>query len=402
MSNSSATDSTGLDQDAWRRWLEDAPTVIDLGQGGFEEIPTLVFLRGLKASHIQLKRGAELVFRNWLARMTEYQQRYLEDPDVLGLLEWTWDEHDPTQSEIVIHVEFEKAEVHREKRIDSKRWHVPPMLGPMRVDPEAVRKFQSEVKNQSPRDVLVRFGSILKEFQGSSSHLESHSWRALVTEIATISLRLGFLERAVRLIEEHRPQMELDELRQLLSAYDPKPHEISEWIKLFQDLPTDWLLDRYEEMIPTSAGPSLLKLMQWRAQQRTEEFFEAAIKAKESRLAVLHQWLSGKWRPLHFDRLLAQTTGTTLLPDFRLWINALLRSDRARAYNALRQFFPRTHWFHLRYQGDPGRQRLIGEVLMEHLSPEAVQFVKDTLPMVHPSLRGFWQKILSDGNGGAR
>lgn len=368
-----------------------------------EEWPILPFLKGVGIESLEFHTKDDAIVSQWADRITRYEQIFIEDPENFSVDEYLWDEIDPEADKLLIRCAF--GEKHsRHDRLKAGMAFVPPMKASLGVDAQAVNKFLSEIEEQNAATTLLRIQSILKEYHSNAQQKDAESWASLLGDIIAIALECHELDKAVQIAEQHRESLsplwaQEDRTQRLFKSYDPKASELVTWTRIFDSCDTPQLTHYLNTILGTEAGPQIIKLMNFRAQERPDEMIELCFTASENTQKLLLQWLTPHWRPKHYHRILS--TLDTLYREkkslelFRFWLLALLRSSRATALQDLIQYFPKRRIFG---RQDPDLilyQRTILHILTENPTSESFHFLMQIKKNVEGELADQVGKLLS-------
>lgn len=370
-----------------------------------EQWPALLFLKGLGFESVKFSDQALDVVETWALRIATYQTSYLFDPENFRKEECNWSETD-SQSDLVL-IECIAPSKRSPREDPGFKFFVPPLEAPLGIDPGLLEKFRSEVENQSGPETLLRVHSILKEYEKDSKNKDPKIWTSLLVDIISIALESKLLDKAVELAETHRSALESlwspynPRVVRLFSAYEPKGAELFSWSRIFSTLKNLPLVEFFEPYLSTSAGPQMIKLMNYRVQNQSDEMAEICFRATESIQRVLLQWLSPHWREKHYPKLWKLTERNKQNePMLKLFLNALMRSSRSRALQDLEEYFPRPRLLG-RVSTDLNLQRVILNVLNDYPSIDSLEFIKKVKPNLHGKLADLAEKILSSHQKGS-
>ena len=362
-----------------------------------EQWPIMIFMKGLGFEKIIFKTTDTTVLENWAQRITTYQQEYLFDPENFRSEECQWNESDETSGLANIECHWESK--HPSKDHLKTTMLVPPLEAPLGVDTETSRKFIDEVSGQSPQEILLRVHSLLKEYEKDSKNKDPQLWGSLVADVVSVALESRFLEKAIEIAETHSSTMEnlwdssYERVARLFSAYDPKGAELFSWSRIFSTFPSAELIKSYESYLASPAGPQMIKLLNYRIQNQSDEMIDICFEEGESIQKHLLQWLTPHWREKHYSRILLQIENRTHPSLTRLWVTALLRSSTSRALLDLEKFFPKKSFWERR-RSDAHFQSLILDILAEHPSTETALFIRKIKSRLTGKLAGQAETIL--------
>jgi hypothetical protein len=370
-----------------------------------EQWPVMLFLKGLGFENVSFQPQASTVIGPWAHRLGTYQTAYLFDPENFRKEECQWNEVDDVNGALLI----ECVEPSKKNRREELRSHftVPPLEAPLALDTELVKKFRDEVYNQSPQETLLRVHSILKEYDKDSKKKSPMIWTALVTDIISIALEARLLEKAIELSENHQAALKdiwspgNTRVVRLFSAYDPKGAELFAWSRIFTTLSNAQLVDFFESYLSTPAGAQMIKLMNYRIQNQSDEMVEICFKCSEGVQRLLLQWLSPHWREKHYLQLFSFVEKSVDNEDmFRLWLSALLRSSQSRALSDLENFFPKPRLLS-RQKINVAFQKMVLGLFMEQPSGEILHFIRKIKSRLGGKLADQAEKILSSHHKGS-
>lgn len=366
-----------------------------------DEWPILSFLKGMGFGQVQFNSNDAGLVERWAERIYGYEQLFLEDPDNLKVMEFNWDEVDPQSGRCLIRC-IRQSGPTNPARQQTSYW-VPPMLAPLGITEDQRARFVSEIESQSAAETISRFTTILNEFKRASSQIDDQVWGALLLDFITITLKEKHLDRAIQIAEEHREALiptwsRFDKVQEALSAYDPKPTELALWAKIFEGISTQALVGFLQHFLGSTAGPQLLKLMNFRAQRDPELLVDFAFDSPASVQKLLLQWLAPHWKPFHYSRLLnafEESVRRNADEDLmKLWMGALLQASKAHVFGDLFKIF-KPKLFGL--FGNPApltARRAIIRVLAEHPSADCREFLKNIRKYVQGELADQVEKLL--------
>ena len=358
----------------------------------FENVWTgFSFLKGMGFQKIRFFHPNQKSIENWSKRISDYQQEFIQDPDFIDVEACIWDETKPDTDEILVQCVVRKT---RDKASRGPAYLVPLMEAPLGIDQAHLSAFVNEIQKQTASDILMRMQAILNEFKQESRNLDTQIWSQLLGDVVSVSLENGLLDKALSLVEEHRAALgelwdDSPRVLRILSAYEPKSDEVVRWAKIFESFSLEYIVSFIRQHLSSPAGPQIIRLMTYRAQQENEELISICVNESSDVQKILLQWLSPYWRPKHYKELLRSLKQAMQRRDdielIQYWIQALLQSYRAQALTDLRSFFtPAKFWQRLqvrkRLNINIGQQRSIVKALSEQPSADTLKFFKDIKP----------------------
>jgi len=379
-----------------------------------EAWPGFSFLKGMGFDRIEFYTDDREKIEVWADRILQYQQDFLQDPDYLAVDDCHWNEKDYHSNQILISCHGLKSRKFAPQEI---ALDLPPMDAPLGVDPLAIAAFKNEIRNQKSEDTIHRIQNILVEFRAAKSDFDPLIWSNLVADLIAVSLENKLLSKASRLAEEHKTELKhaWDDTRRsirLLSAYEPKVDELSEWANIFQSFNSEDIISFLSTHLSSKAGPQIVKLLNYRVQTEFESFIEICLHGNGAIQKLLLQWLSAYWKPQHYHLILAQLhralKETNDLDMINYWVQALLRSYRSQALEDMRQFFSNKKW----YQGffkskknlelGPLEQRNFLKALSEHPSADILRFFAEIKQDVRGGLADEVERMIRSYQGNTR
>jgi hypothetical protein len=366
-----------------------------------EQWPIFLFLKGIGCQKIHFEMGCHEVLGLWVQRMSEYQQEFIQDPENFSTLDHFWDEKSSDSSSHFIRCEFVSSTANR------KSIHlgpVPALEAPLGIPEEAARKFVEEIEIQSAKETLHRILLILKEYEREARSKNLAVWANLVADVLTISLQSHLLDKSIQVARDHQETLKeiwthSDKAIQIFSAYDPKAAEISQWASLFETCPTENLLQYLENHLSSVSGPQMLKLMNYGAQNHSDELIEICLSESGIFKRQLLQWLAPYWRQKHYKRVLENFRASLRdsVPDqelIRRWVSALLRSSRREAFEDLKFIFKPRTLFWKKTNVSVELQRDIILILSEDRNSETYTFLKEIRPFVKGEISNRIEELL--------
>lgn len=368
--------------------------------------PSFVFLKGLGFKRIHFRQPSDSSLNQWRERVESYQQLYIQDPEYLHIDECIWDEIDPNLDEPVIECvrESTRVEVHK-----PEAYKVPPMLGPLAIDPAEKEAFIQEIRSHSEADTIRRTLSILKEFRYSSQNFDERLWDDLLLDILGSILEIGDLDRALQLVDDHQNDLRngwnsTDRIVRVLAAYEPKRAELEKWARVFRSLSLERLISLLDGLLSSPAGPQIIKLMNFRAAQDPEGLIGICLQQNPGIQKILLQWLSPHWKPQHYRQLFeALRTALERGSDKELiqyWIQALFRSYRDQALSDLQSFFRNRaapkRWLGISNQADLNKQKSILSALEEMPSTDILMFLKEIRSKVYGRNVDYVERLINN------
>lgn len=309
-----------------------------------EQWPIMLFLKGIGFERVHFHEGSSRLLEVWAERIATYQTSYLFDPENFRAEECQWNEQDKNKTSFLIEcVAPSRKERRKEPRFYS---NVPPLEAPLGVDLEMVQKFVDEVEQQTPQETLHRIHSILKEYEKDSKNRDPKIWAALIADVIAVSLESKLIDKAVELAETHGVALSSiwsespDRLIRLFSSYDPRGTELFSWSRIFSTYKNADLVRSFENYLSSPAGPQIVKFLNYRIQNQSDEIIDICFSESAAIQKLLHQWLAPHWREKHYPKIWALVQESLAHESlFRLWLLALLRSSTTLALRDLQSFF---------------------------------------------------------------
>lgn len=390
----------------------DTPVTLDLSKGELRKPegtqpfvldawPILLFMRGVGFERIVFQPGALEVIELWAERIQRYENEFIEDPENFARDEYHWNEKSIDSDQLLIecllgHTRSERIQINTASS-------VPPMDAPLGISSEATQSFLDEIRRQSPQEIFQRVLSILVEYERDARLKDEVQWAKLVGDIIAVALHSHLLDKAQRIINEHRTHLEplwtdADRVLRLLSAYDPKPSELQDWAQIFDGCKTETLLGFLETHLSSTAGPQILKLMNYRAQREPDHLLPHIRSQPVNVQKLLMQWLAPQWRPKHLI-FLEGALGLLINNNsdqelFKVWIHAMLRASPKEAFESLSEHFKSPKWFWKKKELNPAFQHALLMVLSEDQSIEVLDFLKSIRKNVSTDLTHQVDKII--------
>ena len=372
------------------------------------------FLKGMGFDRIQFYTEDRERIETWAERVLQYQQDFLQDPDYLSVEDCHWNEKDYHSSQILISCHGLKSRKFSPQEIGLD---LPRMDAPLGVDPLAIAAFKNEILNQKSEDTIHRIQNILVEFRAAKSDFDPVTWSKLVADLIAVSLENKLLSKATRLVEEHETELRYaweDTQRsvRLLSAYEPKVDELSEWASIFHSFDSEDIISLLNTHLSSKAGPQIIKLLNYRVQTEYETFIEICLSRNGAIQKLLLQWLSAYWKPQHYHLILAQLhqvlKETNDLDMINYWVQALLRSYRSQALEDMRRFFSSKKWYQRLFTGkenlelEPSEQRNFLKALSEHPSADILRLFAEIKQDVSGGLADEVERMIRSYQGNAQ
>jgi hypothetical protein len=392
---------------------EDPPS--DLSSQSLEAMwGPLLFLKALGFQKLYFRNPSKESLQNWQARVEDYQQQFIHDPEYLQIELCQWNETGNQEESSSPSIECwpKLAPKRNVSRSVAPRIVVPLMKGPMKSLTTSMRAFVEEVRSYEEKDTLRRMQAILREFKNEKKGNLNQDWGKLIGSVFRICLEEGHLSVAQELVNEYTPELvtlwdDQAQLRLHLQASDASSPNFYRWAALFNSLKLEQLVPLLETELGSGAGPQIIKLMTYRAEREHETLIELCVRLKPGSQKILLQWLAPYWKPKHYpmalkslQKLLDSQSNLELV---HAWVQAMLKSYRAQALIDLKKVFSGKSlswkdWFKAKTRHSKGETYII-RALAENPSGEILQFLKELKPQLRGEAADEAERVLQNFRG---
>jgi len=371
-----------------------------------DDWPILLFLKGIGFDTVSFYSNSQSALERWTARLSQYELIFIADPENLAVEECIWNEKDDTGN-LLIECHLPTPSPHQQQkkqRVDiTPGGHVPPLEAPLGIDDDAALRFVDEIEKQTPQETLLRTHLILREFESDAKHKDPFVWASLIADIIAIALESRWVEKAVQIAKDFDQSLKLvwtksERALRLFSAYDPKPSELRNWSEVFQSCSSVDLVWYLDSQLSTTAGPQILKLMNYRAQTEPELLIEICFQEKPNVQRILLPWLIAHWKLKHYPNVfhhlktsLEQNESEEIV---QLWIVAALRSSAEHSFQDFLQLIPKRKWFCVLDKSKLVFQKLLLKVFTENPSHDVLPFMKKAKHLFSGEIADQAEKLL--------